>query len=227
MALQDHLMVSTDPVFPTTASKTGSKRTLFQRMSKGRSLINIWPRIKPRIKPRSGHRSAKNLTKNLTPQSEKHTADVSMDPTSIEELSPTAIPVEVTVLDNFPEGHSLDQTYDVIHQDKRLEVAQAESKEYLAQLHKTQWLVDQQTRDLNRSRGQVAELINHNMTLLEELKAVAGKDDATLEEPQMLRQELIAIKGSLFLGTLFVLCGGRADMLPLIGLIWMVVDVST
>jgi hypothetical protein len=221
MTLQHPLMVSTDPIFTTTAAKKGSRRTLFQRMSKGRSLINIWPRIKPR----SGHRSAKNLAKK-SPQSEKHTADVSMDPTSIEEHSPTAIPVEVTVMDNFPEGHSLDQTYDVIHQDKRLEVAQAESKEYLAQLHKTQWLVDQQTRDLNRSRGQVAELINQNMTLLEELKAVAGKDEASLEEPQMLRQELNALKWSLFLGTIFVLCGGRADMLSLIGLVWMVVDVS-
>ena len=98
--------------------------------------------------------------------------------------------------------------------------------EYQKQLQSTNELVDQLTTDLNKSRNQVAELINHNNILLEELKALAGTDISTLEERQSMRQEMKIMKGTLVFGTLYVLFGGRTDLLALVALVWFVADVT-
>jgi hypothetical protein len=129
--------------------------------------------------------------------------------------------VEVTVIDES----TVKQNY-FARKDKRLEIAVAEGREHLQQLNNTKELVDKLIKDLLKSRSQTGELINHNTMLFEELKAVAGKDDATIVAHRMMRQELYLLKGGLFFSAIFIFCGGRADLLSLLALVWMVVDIS-
>ena len=128
------------------------------------------------------------------------------------------IPAEVTVVCALEDENQVETNKEIN------EVSQVEALEYLHQLQDTQRLVDQLTMGLSRSRSQAAELLKHNSLLLEELKAVAGKDEATLEEHQMIRQEMMVLKGCLFLGALFIGCGGRADVIGILAFVWLVAD---
>ena len=89
----------------------------------------------------------------------------------------------------------------------------------------TQEVVDCLTRDLHKSRSMCCDLINQNKILLNELKAQAGVDDATRDTYELMKQEMIFLKTCLFLSMVFVMCGGRADFLALIVLVWTCVDV--
>jgi hypothetical protein len=151
---------------------------------------------------------------------EQLTHDASIEHVDVPELYSVPV-VEVTVIDESP----VKKKY-FGRKDKRLEIAVAEGREHLQQLGNTNELVDKLIKDLNKSRSQAAELINHNTMLLEELKAVAGKDDATIVAHRMMRQELNMLKGGLFFSAIFIFCGGRAELLSLLALVWMVVDIS-
>ncbi len=131
------------------------------------------------------------------------------------------VPNEVTII---PTGD--DEARDQWQSDTR-QVMQVEVEEYRQQLAVTQTLIDKLTMDLKKSRLQVAELINHNGLLLDELKAAAGKDNAILEEHRLLKQELYMLKACLFLGALFICCGGRADVIGIVAFVWMLADVSS
>jgi hypothetical protein len=139
-----------------------------------------------------------------------------------------AVPAEVTVIDDSSaeERSTPPRRYFSNQRVKRLEIAEADARVYLNQLQSTQEFLDILTRDLNKSRGQAAELINQNTVLLEELKAVTGQDDASLESHRMMRQELYMLKGCLLFCAIFLLCGGRADLLVLVAAVWMVADLS-
>jgi hypothetical protein len=185
------------------------------------TLRKIWPRSK----------SEKTVMKNVKESYDEPEllAQSTIECSSHDEHESNAFPVEVTVIDDYcsEKISTPPRKYFSNHRVKRLEVAEAEATVYLKQLHSTQEFLDILTRDLNKSRGQVAELINQNTILLEELKAVAGKDDASLESHRMMRQELIMLKGCLFFSAIFVFCGGRASLLLLVAAIWMVADLST
>lgn len=134
-----------------------------------------------------------------------------------------AVPTEVTILGPHDAN---DGGKDQTEADEKLkEQSQIEVREYRQQLHDTQNLVDHLTMDLNRARLQVAELIKHNTRLLEELKAVAGKDSASLDEYRMLRQELMILKGCLFFGALFIFWGGRADIIAILAFVWILAEI--
>ena len=131
------------------------------------------------------------------------------------------VPIEVSVIEDEA-GHG---AFDTVEGTRV--VSQAEAREFLQQIEYTQKLVDQRTMDLNRSRLQVAELIKQNSRLLRELKAACGQDEATTEEQRMVRQELNMLKVCLFLGTLWIWCGGRADVIGIVAFVWMMADVSS
>lgn len=131
------------------------------------------------------------------------------------------VPNEVSIL---PLGD--DEVRDQWQSDTR-EAMKVEVEEYRQQLQATQKMVDKLTTDLKKTRLQASQLLNHNGLLLEELKAAAGKDDATSEEHRLLKQELYMLKACLFLGALFICCGGRADVIGIAAFVWVIADVSS
>jgi hypothetical protein len=143
--------------------------------------------------------------------------------TSSDQYDGFSVPLEVTVIDTG--DHRAKDEHSIAREDRRV-VSETEVREYLQQIEDTQKLVDQRTMDLNRSRLQVAELIKHNGRLLKELKASSGKDDLSLEEHRMMKQELIMLKACLFFGALWIWLGGRADVIGVVAFVWMLADVS-
>lgn len=112
---------------------------------------------------------------------------------------------------------------------ERLEVAQAEANEYLHHLKNTQSLVDQLTKELNKSRMQVADLISQNRVMLDELKSVGGSgepavEEAVQQEVHLLEQELLILKICLFCGAVYLCCGGRASVFGIMSIGWLLIQ---
>jgi hypothetical protein len=157
--------------------------------------------------------------------------DDSLD--SCESPSAFTVPEEVTVDSDF-DGDSEPATSISIalmiellkKRNTRLQGVETERRQFQLQLQSTQELVDQLTRDLNTSRGQVAELIKHNTMMLNELKTVTETEDASLETQQMLRVELFALKACLFVGALFVLFGRKVELIAIMAVGWLAVDLA-
>ena len=112
-------------------------------------------------------------------------------------------------------------------ESKKAAAAQEEAKKYLQQLNDAQGLVDLLSSELNKSQQQVAALIKHNTRLLDELKKVNSKEGVNVEDHRMLRQELYILKGCLFLGALWIWCGGRADVIGMLAFVWILADVAS
>jgi hypothetical protein len=143
--------------------------------------------------------------------------------TSSDKYDGWTVPTEVTVIEQEGDDRAKERG---IEGENVREVTEAEVRAYLQQIQDTQKLADQRTMNLNRSRLQVAELIKHNSRLLKELKAATGKDDVTLEEHRMMKQELSILKACLFFGALWIWFGGRADAIGIVAFVWMMADVS-
>lgn len=157
---------------------------------------------------------------------EKPSAEVFSGPVksiSWDQRDSTTVPNEVTIY-SVDDDASRDRGQRDNYMSHALQV---ERDEYREQLQLTKSRMEQLAMDLKKSRMQVAELINHNGRLLDELKAAAGKDDVTLEEHRLLRQELYMLKACLFLGAVFICCGGRADVIGIAAFVWIVADVSS
>jgi len=150
---------------------------------------------------------------------------------SMKDKNSLAFPVEVTVrggsssvVDNV--SHSAEQEAGPSSPGEESCRRDAdENYQYCQQLVQTQVLVDQLTSELNRSRLEVAQLQEHNAFLLKELQASQGHDPASAQTLSLLQTELRWLKGGLFVGVVFLWCGGRKDLLGLVALVWLFVDV--
>ena len=182
-----------------------------RRPTPKRSALKIWPESK----------SSQAFVDSETVQSHPEEHCSTNDQHSYQdEQAAIAIPVfEVTVIEDC------DAENKKINRKKSVrKVFEAEAREYQYQLKNANSLLDELTSDLNKSRRQVSELINHNTILLEELKNVASRDMMSGEEHRMLRQEMNMLKGCLFFGAIVVVFGGRVYLFALVALVWLVVD---
>ena len=131
------------------------------------------------------------------------------------------IPLEVQVFSesSFCEGDYTPQVHE------RVAHAEMMAQEYFLQLRAAQELADSLSKELTTSKNQVHNLMIQNQRLLNELKAVAGKDDATVEADVMINQEMTWLKTSLFFSMVFVLCGGKPSFIILLVVLWTAVDI--
>mmetsp|Transcript_125492 Transcript_125492/g.187410 ORF Transcript_125492/g.187410 Transcript_125492/m.187410 type:complete len:220 (+) Transcript_125492:255-914(+) len=152
------------------------------------------------------------------------------------EESPTpvcAVPEEVTVVSDDGGDMAPVTTISIAlmiellkKRNMRLAGVEAEARQFQLQLQSTQELVDQFARDLNTSRRQVSALIRQNTMLLNELKTVKEKDDTSLETHQMMKAELFALKTCLFVGAIFILFGGKVELIAVMAVGWLAVDLA-
>ena len=103
--------------------------------------------------------------------------------------------------------------------------AEIEAREYKSQLQAAQELLDQITLELRRERNRVQDLIFQNKVLLDELQCVSGKDQASVDTHDMMKQEMFFLKLCLFLSGVFIMCGGRPSFLAILVLLWFAVDI--
>jgi hypothetical protein len=97
---------------------------------------------------------------------------------------------------------------------------------YTQTLEVAQQQVQRLTLELRKSQSHAVELLKHNKRLLAEVKGAIVKEDIS-EEYRMLKQELMIVKASVFCGVVYILGGGRPDIISVLALVWLLVDFTS
>jgi hypothetical protein len=184
----------------------------------GRSLRGL---LQEHSQPTPSFLSPTEMKQELTVVEEHETEILSSDPTARTEATEGMIPMEVTVIDES----GFNDHYRGIGADMKLDEAQYEAREYFQQLKASKEEVETLSKDLKKSKKQLQELIIHNKTMLDHVKTITKKDEATFDTHAMLKQEITLLKACLFLSMIFVMCGGRAEIIALVVLGWTFADV--
>jgi hypothetical protein len=206
------------------SSKSGERMgqmNSIQRIS-AQSLMMVQPRGKhPREKPvrslslrdllREHSQTSPSIPSPLSPTEKKQepltilveheTESLSLDPTARRKATDVMIPMEITVIDDSG-----------VHDDSRAIGADIMNVEALS-------------KDLKKSRKKVDELMMHNKAILDKLRKIIKKNEATVDAQALLKQEITLLKACLFLSMIFVMCGGRAEFIALIVFGWAFADV--
>ena len=146
------------------------------------------------------------------------------------------IPREVTVVldtsSSSPASHlgvAANSSAEDIEMETRflLDTAETEAREYKMQLKAVQEMLDVMAKELRRERNRVQDLIFQNKLLLDELQCISGKDQASLDTHEMMKQEMFFLKLCLILSGVFIMCGGRPSFLAILVLLWFAADIIT
>ena len=109
--------------------------------------------------------------------------------------------------------------------NQRLASVEKEAKEYKRQLDNTAGLLDIVTEDLNTAREQTKELMEKNTLLLNALEMAKEKEASSIETQDMLRGELSILKGCLFVATVYIMIGGKVELVAFMALVWLATDL--
>jgi hypothetical protein len=143
-----------------------------------------------------------------------------------EDIDVMLVPVEVTVISD--ESGVKDDYRAIRRTDMKLDSMGQEyeaREQYFQQIKASKDEVKTLSKQLKKSKKRVQELILHNTTMLDQLKAITKKEEATVDTHAMFKQEITLLKTCLFLSMIFVMCGGRAEFIALVVFGWAVADV--
>lgn len=144
-----------------------------------------------------------------------------------EEKGETTVPSEVTTLIESPRGVPLRILPQSQQDDEDLERKAVQAVEsYTEALEEAQQQIQKLKNEVDKSQSRAKDLLKQNKRLMANLKGSLAKDQID-DEYRALKQELILVKVSLLCGVLYIWYGGRADIVGLLALMWLVVDFST
>ena len=215
-----------------------------KRISGGKgALLKVWS-SKKRLSSSSASkkRYSKEANVNLSTESppfSPNPEDISRSGSiSMASSSKHALPFhEVTVINedssvNIPASPSLrDNDYDDSSPSTPsllLQRTQNEARGYQLQLEASQAKVERLVIDLKRSKAQILDLIQQNQFMLKQLKAMderQAKDGSLAETNAQLKQENLMIKLAITASIIFILCGGRAYIIAIASVVYMMIDV--